>query len=140
MNEHEQAMGIIGGVVLCSFGIFQLLKKTKVAEVEDRKKAVHARYFFKGLLLNTLNPMVLLFWLSVVGIVSLRQQYTRADVFAFFLSVIVTVFSTDLLKCFGANRLKRVLNAKVIHRMNLATGIILILFGAEMLIRMVFFH
>lgn len=139
MNEHEQLMGIIGGIVLCSFGVFQLLKKTKATEVQDKKKAVHARYLLKGFLLNTLNPMVLLFWLSVVGIVSLRHHYTEQDRYAFFASVIITVFSTDLLKCVGANRLKRILNDKLIHRMNIATGIILIAFGAEMVVKVVFF-
>lgn len=140
MNQHEETMGIIGGIVLCAFGLFQLLKKPKTGELQDRKKAVHAAYLFKGFLLNTLNPMVLLFWLSVVGIVSLRSHYTAADVWAFFGAVIVTVFGTDLLKVLGAGRLKRLLTEKVIRRMNLVTGIILIAFGAEMVIRMVFFH
>jgi len=92
MNEHRDTMGVIGGLVLCSFGVVQLLKKTKVVELQDRKKAVHARYTLRGFLLNTLNPMVLLFWLSVVGIVALREQYSTADELAFFISVIGTVF------------------------------------------------
>jgi threonine/homoserine/homoserine lactone efflux protein len=135
MNEHKETMGLVGGSVLCIFGLFQAFKKTKVKDVQDQKKAVHAQYLLKGFMLNTLNPMVLIFWLSVVGIVSVREQYTRIDELAFFLSVVLTVFCTDFLKCLGANRLKRVLNDKVIHRMNLVTGIILIGFGLEMLLR-----
>ncbi|MFM2207366.1 MAG: hypothetical protein RL213_1341 [Bacteroidota bacterium] len=140
MHRHEQAMGIIGGTVLSAFGVFQLLKKSKPAEIQDRKNAVHAKYLLKGFLLNTLNPMVLLFWLSVVGIVALRRHYTDADVITFFCSVVVTVFSTDLLKSAGAGRLRRILTEKVIRRMNVVTGLILIGFGAEMVIRMLFFH
>jgi threonine/homoserine/homoserine lactone efflux protein len=140
MHKHEQAMGIIGGVVLSSFGVFQLLKKSKSADIQDRRNAVHAKYLLKGFLLNTLNPMVLLFWLSVVGIVALRQHYTYTDVITFFCSVIVTVFTTDLLKSAGAGRLRRILTEKVIRRMNIVTGLILIGFGAEMVIRMLFFH
>jgi threonine/homoserine/homoserine lactone efflux protein len=139
MNEHRDTMGVIGGLVLCSFGVVQLLKKTKVVELQDRKKAVHARYTLRGFLLNTLNPMVLLFWLSVVGIVALREQYSTADELAFFISVIGTVFSTDMLKSYLSVRLKRLLTEKAIRRLNLFTGIVLIGFGAEMVIRMLFF-
>lgn len=139
MNEHRDTMGVIGGLVLCSFGVVQLLKKTKVVELQDRKKAVHARYTLRGFLLNTLNPMVLLFWLSVVGIVALREQYSTADELAFFISVIGTVFSTDMLKSYLSVRLKRLLTEKAIRRLNLFTGIVLIGFGAEMVIRILFF-
>lgn len=135
MNAHKDTMRLVGGAVLCVFGLVQVFKKTKVKEVQDKKKAVHAQYMFKGFLLNTLNPMVLIFWLSVVGVVSLREEYTSVHVAVFFVSVLATVFSTDLLKCFGAHRLKRVLNDKVIHRLNLFTGLVLIGFGAEMLLR-----
>ncbi len=139
MNEHRDTMGVIGGLVLCSFGVVQLLKKTKVVELQDRKKAVHARYTLRGFLLNTLNPMVLLFWLSVVGIVALREQYSTADELAFFISVIGTVFSTDMLKSYLSVRLKRLLTEKAIRSLNLFTGIVLIGFGAEMVIRILFF-
>lgn len=139
MNDHRDAMGVIGGIVLTAFGVFQLFKKTKVIELQDRKKAVHTRYTLRGFLLNTLNPMVLLFWLSVVGIVALREQYATADKLAFFTSVVVTVFSTDMVKSYLSVRLKRLLTEKAIRRLNLFTGIVLIGFGAEMVLRVLFF-
>lgn len=140
MNNHRDEMGVIGGIVLCAFGLFQLLKKTKVVELQDRKKAVHAQYTLRGFLLNTLNPMVLLFWLSVVGIVALRSHYSAADRLTFFASVVCTVFTTDLLKSYLSVRLKRLLTEKAIRRLNWFTGIVLIGFGAEMVIRVLFFQ
>jgi threonine/homoserine/homoserine lactone efflux protein len=135
LSAHKQELGIVGGAVLIGFGLVQLLRKPRIKEVEDSRRAVHAHYILKGFMLNTLNPMVLLFWLSVVGIVALRKHYTSTDEAVFFGSVLGTVLCTDVLKCYLANRLKRIMTPKLIHRLNLITGIILIGFGAELLIR-----
>ena len=138
LNEHSEKLSVIGGCVLIGFGLVQLLKKTKVKEVESPKNAVHAHYLFKGFMMNTLNPMVLLFWLSVVGIVASREQYTPAHELMFFFAVVGTVFSVDIIKCTLANRLKRMMTEKLIHRLNIGTGLVLVGFGLEMLIRSFF--
>ena len=85
--------------------------------------------------MNTLNPMVLLFWLSVIGIVSLRDHYTASDRLTFFGSVLGTVLCTDLLKSYGAGKLKRLLSAKVMKWINRITGLIVAGFGVEMILR-----
>jgi threonine/homoserine/homoserine lactone efflux protein len=82
--------------------------------------------------------MVLLFWLGVVGIVALRNNYTAVDRVLFFSSVLATVLSTDLLKCYLANRLKRIMTPRLLHRLNIITGIILLGFGAELIYRSFF--
>lgn len=135
LNEHSEKLSIIGGTVLVGFGLFQLLKKAKVKDIQDTKSAVHAHYLLKGFMLNTLNPMVLLFWLSVVGIVASREHYTEMHELMFFISVVGTVFLIDTIKCKLANRLKRLMTEKFIHRLNLGTGLVLIGFGVEMIVR-----
>ncbi|MFM7217454.1 MAG: LysE family translocator [Bacteroidota bacterium] len=135
LESHKGKMAVIGGAVLICFGIFQLLKKTRAKDLEDTRSAVHAQYLLKGFMLNTLNPMVLLFWLSVVGIVASREHYTSLHEMMFFGSVVGTVFSIDLLKCYLAKRLKRLLTDKLVHRLNIATGLVLIGFGLEMILR-----
>lgn len=135
LSGHKQELGITGGAVLIGFGLVQLIRKPRIKDVQDSRKAVHAHYLLKGFMLNTLNPMVLLFWLSVVGIVAMRKHYTAVDESVFFCSVLGTVLSTDVLKCYLANRLKRVMTPKIVHRLNLITGIILLGFGVELIVR-----
>ena len=138
LTAHKSELGLVGGAVLMGFGFFQLFKKSKVKASTEEKNAVHAHFILKGFMLNTLNPMVLLFWLSVVGIVALRNNYTAVDRILFFSSVLATVLSTDLLKCYLANRLKRIMTPRLLHRLNIITGIILLGFGAELIYRSFF--
>lgn len=140
MTKYPDEMGIIGGIVLASFGIFQFIKKTKVKEVDNEKRTLHSRFALHGFLLNTLNPMVLLFWLSVVSIVTARQHYTTLNDFEFFASLLLTVAGTDVLKSYLSHKLKRLLKANVMHRINQITGIILIGFGGEMIARVLFHY
>lgn len=135
LENHKGKLAVIGGGVLICFGLFQLLKKTRAKDLDDSRSAVHAQYLLKGFMLNTLNPMVLLFWLSVVGIVASREHYTGVHEAMFFSSVVGTVFCMDLLKCYLAKRLKRLLTDKFVHRLNIATGLVLIGFGLEMILR-----
>lgn len=135
LNTHRDLMGWIGGAVLIVFGVFQMTRQPKIREVDDERRTVHGHYLVRGFLMNTLNPMVLLFWLSVIGIVSVRAHYTPADRMTFFASVLGTVLSTDLLKSYGAGKLKRLLSARVMKWINRITGLVVAGFGVEMIIR-----
>ena len=133
MQENKIWIGWIGGLLLISFGVFNFIKKIQVKEVDDDKKTVHAKFMLKGFLLNFMNPAVLLFWLSIIGMVSLKEDYTHVEEGIFFSSVLLTVLGTDLLKSFVAYRIKSVLNANVILWINRVIGIALIGFGAHMI-------
>ncbi|MCC7233272.1 MAG: LysE family transporter [Bacteroidia bacterium] len=133
MEEHKTIVGWVGGLLLIGFGAFNFFRKIKVREVDDNKKTIHAKFMAEGFLLNFFNPAVLFFWLGVVGIVSLRENYSRMHELFFFSSVLLTVFSTDLLKSFVAHRIKNVLNAKVILWVNRITGLVLAAFGMHMI-------
>lgn len=135
LNTHRDLLGWIGGAVLILFGVFQMTRQPKAREVDDDRRTVHGHYLMRGFLMNTLNPMVLLFWLSVIGIVSLREHYSATDRLAFFASVLGTVLCTDLLKSYGAGKLKRLLNAKTMKWINRVTGLVVAGFGIEMIIR-----
>ena len=89
----------------------------------------------RGFLLNFLNPAVLIFWLSVVSIVSLKEDYSKTHEAFFFGSVLTTVFSIDLLKAFVAIRIKSLLKANVILWINRIIGIVLVCFGLSMIVK-----
>ena len=132
MEQNKSVMGWVGGSLLIGFGIVNFIKKTKVKEVDDDKKTVHAKFMLQGFLLNIFNPAVLLFWLSVRSMVSLKE-YSRANETAFFTSVLLTVFGTDLLKSFVSHRIKNLLKANVILWVNRIIGSALIGFGVHMI-------
>ena len=74
-DAHHKLMAWIGGLLLIGFGIFNFFHRIKLKEVDDNKKTVHAHFVLKGFLLNLFNPAVLFFWLGVVGMVSVKEDY-----------------------------------------------------------------
>ena len=134
-GEYRFYVAWIGALLIVSFGIFTLLSKIKTKEVDDGKKVVHAKFVLKGFLLNSFNPAVPIFWLGVISVVKLKEGYTSLDEAAFFGSVLSTVFATDLLKSFVAERLKQLLKPTVLLWINRTVGTILIGIGVSMIVK-----
>jgi threonine/homoserine/homoserine lactone efflux protein len=136
-GKYKVAMGWIGGLLLIGFGLINFFRKIKPKEVDDDKKTVHAKFMLKGFAMNTLNPAVLLFWIGIIGLVKLKEDYTKFHEVVFFACVLGTVFSTDLLKSFVANRISHLLNAAVLHWINWVVGSVLLVFGLRMILKVI---
>lgn len=137
VDEHQTAMGFAGGVLMIGFGVFNFFRRVKLKEVDDNKKTVHAHFVLKGFILNMMNPAVLFFWLGVIGLVSVKEGYSKIHELTFFSSVLLTVFSTDLLKSFVAFRIKNILKPDVMLWINRIIGIILVGFGIHMILKVI---
>ena len=133
LDKYRITMGWIGGILMIAFGLFNFFRKVKLKEVDDNKKTVHAKFMLKGFLLNIINPAVLIFWIGVVSVMSVKEHYTHTHELMFFGSLLSTVFATDLLKCFVSNRIKNLLKPAVMLWINRSIGVILILFGLNMI-------
>jgi threonine/homoserine/homoserine lactone efflux protein len=136
-GKYKLVIGWIGGALLIAFGIYNFFKKIKVREVDDDEKTVHAKFILKGFLLNAFNPSVPLFWLSVISVVKLKEDYSISHEAVFFGAVLSTVFGIDLFKSYIAQRIKKLLNHKVLIWMNRILGIILFTIGVRMIIKVI---
>jgi threonine/homoserine/homoserine lactone efflux protein len=134
-GKYKFLVGWIGGTLLIVFGVYNFFKKIKVKEVDDDKKTVHAKFVLKGFLLNAFNPSVPLFWLSIISVVKLKENYSFTHEAVFFGAVLSTVFGVDLFKSYIAQRIKRVLNHKVLVWMNRILGLVLFAIGIRMMIK-----
>lgn len=133
LDQYRSTMGWIGGILMIGFGLFNFFRKVKVKEVDDNKKTVHAKFMLQGFVLNIINPAVLLFWLGIVSVMSVKENYTRSHELMFFGSLLATVFLTDLLKSHVANRIKKMLNPNVMLWINRIIGLALVGFGINMI-------
>jgi len=143
LQKQEFLIGIITGCIFVVFGIGYLMKSGKsikpAKEVVDEVKQVHGRHLavnvLKGFFLNMMNPAVLLYWLTVmaVGVDSFGTEDSRLVIF--FVALLVTFFSIDILKIFGASYLRRFLKDSIIERINIFTGITFILGGIFFLVK-----
>ena len=79
--------------------------------------------------------MVLLFWLGTVSLATTDLGYeTHTQVTLFFTSIVVTVFTTDILKAKLAEKLRSLLTARFIKLLNIILGIVFLGFGVRLLL------
>jgi threonine/homoserine/homoserine lactone efflux protein len=138
LNEYKEATGIVGGIVIAGFGTYLFFKEARVsAESLEFAESPHPPFLYlaKGFMLNSVNPSVLLFWFVVASTIPVKEHFTAADTFVFYAFTLGTVLSTDLLKAYLANRLKKIITAKSLIVLNRIAGIALVIYGASMIVR-----
>jgi threonine/homoserine/homoserine lactone efflux protein len=89
----------------------------------------------KGFLFNLINPAALVTWM---GIMPLTANYKIEESVLFFACVMCSIFCVDLLKSFFAVKIKRLLTPRVFYIVNRVIGIIFVLLGIFMIVKMVF--
>lgn len=126
-----------GGAILILFGLYHLLIKSRRRLhifVNAAKEKGFFRYLIKGFVINGLSPMVPIFWIGVVSIASLDLEYTSGVNFSiFFMSLLLTVLLTDVAKAYLADKLRNLVTSRFMTIMNVALGIILIVFGSRLI-------
>lgn len=136
-NPHfEVVLGFVGGLVLVGFGVSTLLKKQGSRPNSGGiplPKAKKRTGFMKGFSINGINPFVMLFWISIAGLVNLKEGYGRAEVWLFYTGILLTVIVIDLLKAFIAKQLSRFVTAKLMAKLNYLVGVVLIYFGGRLI-------
>lgn len=131
----KTALGYLGGLILIGLGLVSW--RSKRIEPNQVKKSMPSKKrsgLLKGFGLNGINPFVLLFWISVAGIVNLKANYGSWDKAIYYLSLLMTVFLLDLVKVYLARRLSRHITPALMKKMNRTVAILLILFGIRLII------
>ncbi len=148
-SSFEAALACIGaGIILLLFGIFTY--RRKVEDQEKRDEYINKRtdevlkkqedkpawfvFFAKGFVLNILNPFVWIFWFSAVAMVAGNMGGNKLSTFVFFAVILCTTLLLELLKAWGAAKLKKFLDADRTTLMNRIAGILLMVFGAYFII------
>ena len=132
----EMILGYLGGLILIGFGIKSLLKNSVdristggITLPKARKRSA----FAKGFGINGINPFVLLFWISIVGIVQQKEHFQSQDIMLYYFGILLTVFAVDLLKALVAKQMARWVTPRVMWILNKLVGLIIIGFGLRMI-------
>jgi len=136
--ENQLAFGIITGIILIVFGIVTFTRKAKIKEEgeEDDVKAPNpVTYILKGFFLNFTNPFVWLFWILWVTTITSNYQSDTKSVIVLFSVTLLIILATDMLKCFGAYKIKKYITQKFIQWINWVAGAGLCVFGIFLLIK-----
>jgi threonine/homoserine/homoserine lactone efflux protein len=141
LNQGKKSLvvGLIGGTILIIYGIVTFTKKVQISDsnnlLEQRREPGPWTFLVKGFFLNFANPFVWFFWFTVMMGISGTYGSEFSAVGALFSGVLLTIFSTDVLKVFIAGSIKKYLTIKLLNFVNYAVGILLVVFGIILIIR-----
>ena len=138
---HNPWVASIGGAVIATMGIINLRKK--VTHVENRESRIKFQskegdprrltIFVQGFIINFVNPLIWIYWISVITLLTGELELTMAERYIFFIGILGTTLSLDILKCKLASLLQRIITAKVLNITNKITGIILFVFATYLI-------
>lgn len=135
-NSVKKIIGAIGGFLLLGFGIYHLLKPVPhphTLQVKNESRWNYLLYLSKGFFINTLNPFVFIYWVSVVSIVTVEPDYSETDRLLFFVAALCSSFGFDMTKSFLAVRLKHLLTHRTMVIISRIVGVAIILLGMRLL-------
>lgn len=132
----------VGACVVAGFGLYTMLVKTRrAAEVGDNDRITlrpitlpsPLTVYFRGLTLNFFNPLIWIYWATLVTIVICGDsQISLAQRYLFFGGVLFATLSMDILKCKLASLLQRIITFRFLNIFNKCVGVILIGFAIFM--------
>jgi threonine/homoserine/homoserine lactone efflux protein len=141
-GKNTEFAKILGGSLFIIYGILTFFKKIKHPKTDDDGNVIHNQkdyllLFLKGFILNFANPMVIFYWFSVMTLASKNTKMSNgesAPVLFFITIIMITFFCFDLLKIFGAKKLRPLVTDKFLKSLNHFIGIVFLGFGVFLLI------
>lgn len=139
-SEYRWVLRVVGGLLFVAIGILYIRKKKpKITQkqLEETSRLSAGNYFMmllKGFTFNAVNPGVFFYWLTLMSILpnapsELGFTQRSHEIFSYIIVILITFFAIDILKIFGAKKLRVVLTPQWMRNLNLALGIVLICFG-----------
>lgn len=135
-GENNSLVRIVGGVLFCFYGIYNLVKKVGDSAVDDIfnlnvRKRDYLLLFVKGFLLNLANPLVVFYWFSVMtlGASSSNGPDDHSTMIIYFTTILTTFFAIDFLKILGAKQLQPLVTHRRLLLLNRFIGIIFVASG-----------
>jgi L-lysine exporter family protein LysE/ArgO len=130
IKKFDMEIRIIGFAFLVILGIRSMIKKevdhTHDVALIERKSIL---YFIKGSMLNSINPMVLISWMGVTTYAETVMKFDHNNTIFFFMVVLATMLTTMIGIVYFAGKLRHVLSAQNMHRLNVFSGIIFLVFA-----------
>lgn len=129
-EKNQRFMGILAGLILVVFGAFYFKKPVRVSNetIEVRVPSTSV-LLLKGFFLNLVNPSVWLLWLGNITAISKTLDYSLVKMLIYFGITLGLVWLVEISKTKLASKIKNYLTDKIMHRVNYATGALLVVFG-----------
>lgn len=151
---HNVYVASIGGAVMCVMGIYTFRKHTveNPHSQEGPSRAGHLKFasqesaprrrtiFLQGFAINFTNPIIWIYWVSVISLLSGELDIPTNHMYIFFVGVLGSTLGLDILKSKLASLLQRIITARVLNIFNKATGIIMFGFAGYLIVSMLVYQ
>ena len=135
--ENATLFSYIAASILAVFGIYSFFKKPVINNEETIKNGRGTlRFIAKGFLINIFNPTIILFWITLSSTISTSYDYTWTEKRSFFIGLLITILSSDLLKAYLANNVRSMITIRSIKIFNQIVGSILVIFAISLLFKL----
>jgi threonine/homoserine/homoserine lactone efflux protein len=135
LTTYKLEIGTAGGIFLVGLGVFYLFFK-KFHSKEELAKGVkidastHAKLFFTGFIINTLNPGVIALWLAAAT--KSLSNTLEEKIITFSICLAINI-GADILKIKLAGKVSNKLNDKNIVIINKISGLMFLVFGVVLI-------
>ena len=140
-KHNTLTMGVVTGIILFLVGGVSFIRKPVNSFTNEKQPAtlslsLHAQ-LFKGFILNIANPFSLLFWIGIMGYAVSKYGLHNYQFYLFFSGLILTAFSSDLLKCYLSSSLRNIFTPRIIGKLNKIIGLVLMGVGLIIIIKVI---
>ena len=123
---HNPWVASIAGGAMMVLGIIMFLHKTTIKREGGRIKFVGIprgrELVVQGFALNTINPGVWLYWISLVSLISGEFNLTVGERYTFFISLLLAELAGGILKCRLASLIQNKVSIRMMAAINRVTG------------------
>lgn len=138
--KDDPRLFLVGGLILIVYGLITYLdknnkKELEQSEIEISKSNNYFKLFAHGFFLNFINIGVLAGWLGIMVVIGPTLNMNPMHILYYFITIIAAYIITDLGKIFLAKQLRSKLTPLVIYRIKRGMGIMLIIFGAILMLK-----
>ncbi|GAB2771506.1 hypothetical protein GCM10027275_12840 [Rhabdobacter roseus] len=127
----EKWMAGVGVLFLLALGVTNLFREQPKLAYPKTRFGDFLYYFSTGFLLNGLNPVNFISWVTIATYLRSTLQYDFAQVLLFFAASLLAVFATESAIAVFAHRLKRLFTPRTVTLINKVTGAVFILIACQ---------
>jgi threonine/homoserine/homoserine lactone efflux protein len=125
---------LAGGLAFFGFGLYYIFKKHHGKGIVIKNNISFTRLFLNGILINTLNPSVIAFWLGSVVLVVTYNSFNIRQTIIFYTSCLSVIIFTDLIKIYFASKLKNFIDKRILKIISVIAGVLFVLLSLKILL------